>query len=222
MNDPAEPKARVRWISAITPVITWSAFAGIASPIVLATTTMFVASARPEYSHLTQTLSELGTVGRRGAAAMNWLGVIPSGALVLVSAPGLYAAFGASRLSAAAAILLGAGGACLGATGLTPWQGGLPADLKIAGNVLHLSFALAGFALIGMAPLMFGLHARRVPGLRKWSTASLAAAAATFAFAFWPVPGSFVGAFQRAALIVFFTWLSMSCAWIWLHRRDSK
>jgi len=40
---------------------------------------------RPEYSYLAQTLSELGTVGRRGAIYMNWLGVIPAGALVLLS-----------------------------------------------------------------------------------------------------------------------------------------
>jgi len=40
---------------------------------------------RPEYSYVAQTLSELGTVGRRGAIYMNWLGVIPAGALVLLS-----------------------------------------------------------------------------------------------------------------------------------------
>ena len=63
----------------------WSPLAGIASPIVLATTSILVASSRPEYSHVTQTVSELGTVGRRGAIYMNWLGVIPAGALVLLS-----------------------------------------------------------------------------------------------------------------------------------------
>lgn len=43
------------------------AWAGVASPIVLATATFVVAGQRPEYSHSRQILSELGTVGRTGA-----------------------------------------------------------------------------------------------------------------------------------------------------------
>jgi hypothetical protein len=49
--------------------------AGVASPIILFVASMAVAAERSEYSHLRQTLSELGTRGRPGAIWMNWLGI---------------------------------------------------------------------------------------------------------------------------------------------------
>ena len=86
---------------------------------------------------------------------MNWLGIVPAGFLIPICAPSLYRAFGRGRRSATGSILLGAGGACLGGSGLTPWQGGLPPDFSIPGNVLHLSLALTGFLLLALAPLFF-------------------------------------------------------------------
>lgn len=190
------------------------ALTGVASPIFLASAAIAVASGRPEYSHLRQTLSELGTVGRPGAFWMNWFGIVPAGALMLACAPSLYQRFGNGWLSAAGAILLGLGGACLGGSALTPWQGGLPPDFSIAGNVAHVCLALAGFLLIALAPLFFGLHARRRPHLAQWSRVSFAASAAILLLAFAP-SGTYLGAFQRSALLVFYAWLSAVSIWTW-------
>jgi hypothetical protein len=87
------------------------------------------------------------------------------GFLMPVCAPSLYRAFGTGWRSATGSILLGAGGACLGGSGLTPWQGGLPPDFSIPGNVLHLSLALTGFLLLALAPLFFALQARSGSGV---------------------------------------------------------
>ena len=56
----------------------WLVLAGVASPIILFVASMAVAAGRPEYSHLRQTFSELGTRGRPGAIWMNWLGIVPA------------------------------------------------------------------------------------------------------------------------------------------------
>jgi hypothetical membrane protein len=165
---------------------------------------IIVAAGRPEYSHGRQTLSELGAVGRPGAVWMNALGIVPAGFLVLVCSLALRAEFGRNWRSTAGTILLGAGGASLGGSGLTPWQGGLPPNFSIPGNVLHATLALAGFLLIALAPMFFGLEARRA-GAAGWSRMSIAASLAILCLAF--APGSYPGATQRAALGVFYVWL---------------
>ena len=75
------------------------AAAGIASPVVLATATVMVAWPRQEYSHLRNTLSELGMVGAPGAVWMNAAGIVPAGFLVTASALAVYRAFGGGALS---------------------------------------------------------------------------------------------------------------------------
>ena len=74
--------------------LSWLALAGVGSPIVLTIAMVMVALGRPQFSHLRQTLSELGAVGRPGAVWMNRLGILPAGALVLTCAPSLYRSFG--------------------------------------------------------------------------------------------------------------------------------
>jgi hypothetical protein len=196
----------------------WLVLAGVASPVLLSVTSLAVAAGRPEYSHVSQTLSELGARGRAGALWMNWFGIVPAGFLIPVCAPGLYRAFGKGRNSTTGSILLGAGGACLGGSGLTPWQGGLPPDLSIPGNVAHLSLAVAGFLLIALAPLLFGLQARSTLPLSQWSRMSFAASVLTFVSAFAP-SRAYPGALQRAALILFYTWLSAASIWAWRQSR---
>jgi hypothetical protein len=80
--------------------------------------------------------------------------------------------------------------------------------------VLHAILALAGFLFIGLAPLFFGLHARHRPRLTQWSHISIAASATILVLAFVP-PGAYPGALQRAALIVFYAWLSTVSIWTW-------
>ena len=201
--------------------LAWIALSGVISPIVLLLATITVAAGRPEYSHLRQTLSELGAVGRAGAMWMNWLGIVPAGALVLVCAPSLYREFGEGWRSAVGAILLAGGGVCLGGSALRPWQGGLPPDFSILGNVVHATLALVGFLLIALAPLFFGLHARRRSQVAQWSHVSVAASAVILTLAFVPA-GAYPGAFQRAALIVFFAWLSAVSLWTWRRQLTSR
>jgi hypothetical protein len=195
------------------------ALCGVASPILLTTTTLIVAYGRPEYSHFKQTLSELGAVGRPGADAMNLLGIVPTGILVALSALPLYRGFGGGKLGAAGAVALALGGLCLAGTALTPWRGGTPANVgPVTGNVVHLALAIVGFFGLALSPFFFGLRARRVSDAGSWTAPSLAAAALIAGLAFWQAPGDYAGAFQRGALGVFFLWLAAASVWVWRDR----
>ena len=192
-------------------------FVGIVSPMILAIATYYVAAGRPEYSHIESALSELGAVGRPGAALMNWGGIIPAGLLTALAAFPLYRRFGAGKLSLAGAIALAAAGAGFVATALFAWSGA-PSDLSSTNNEVHLAFALSGFLCLALAPLLFGLHARRNPDARGVALFSLSAAALVFVFGFVLPRPPYLGLFQRGALAVFFLWLIVTSAQSFLRR----
>jgi hypothetical protein len=189
------------------------AVAGIVSPIVLAAATTIIAWQRPEYSHLRNTLSELGMVGAPNAIWMNATGIIPAGILVTASSLVIYRTFGRGSWLLAGSISLALGGACLAASALSPWRGA-PMDFSALGNKLHLIFAILGFASLSMAPLFFSLHARGIVTLRDWFLPSLVAAITVFILGFWPIQGNYRGVFQRASLGIFYFWLSAICIWV--------
>jgi hypothetical protein len=111
---------------------------------VLSAAVILVAGRRPEYSHLRQTISELGTAGQASAAWMNWAGIIPAGVLVVLAARALSAAFGQSRLATSAATILALGGGSFVVAGLYPWVG-RPGDLLSSSSRVHLAAAVFGF-----------------------------------------------------------------------------
>jgi hypothetical membrane protein len=184
----------------------WLPASGIASPLVLATATLLVAARRPDYSHIHHTLSELGSVGRPGAAWMNYGGIIPAGVLTSVAALSTDRALGESVLSRAGAIVQAIAGACLAGTALFPWRGA-PNDLSSVSSKIHLSFALTGFFCLALCPLLVGLHARRLPALRTWFWFSILTAASVFALGFLLPRPPYLGIFQRGTLVAFFLWL---------------
>ena len=180
------------------------ALAGLASPAVLLTTVLLVAGQRPEYSHARQTISELGTAGRLNAVWMNWAGIIPAGVLLIVAAVPLSRAFGRSTLGMTAGSTLALAGAAFVVAGAFPWVGG-PGDLLSSSSRIHLVAAVTGFIGLAVAPVLFGLQARRTAA--RWFRPSLVAGTAVFLLAFWPAQGDAGGLFQRASLVTFYSWL---------------
>jgi hypothetical membrane protein len=182
------------------------ALAGLASPLVLAIATIAIAAGRPDYSHLRNTISELGAVGRPGAVLMRFAGNATAGALAALAAVPLSRSLGPGGFARAGAVALALAGAAIVGTAIFPWTGAAN-DLSSASSKLHLVFALAGFLLLALNPLLFGLQLRRTPDSRGLFMFSMACAALTFVFAFllaWP---PYLGATQRAALVSFYLWL---------------
>jgi len=189
------------------------AIAGILSPIVLVCATVLVASQRPEYSHFRQTISELGTTGSRHAVWMNWAGIVPAGVLVAVAACALYDAFGHGRLAIFASATLAVAGCSFVVAGAFPWVG-RPGDLLSTSSRIHLIAAVTGFLGLALAPVLFGLQARRTEHAHEWFVPSIIAGTGVFMLAFWPTQGQYGGAFQRAALAVFYAWLVAASIWV--------
>ena len=183
-----------------------SAICGILSPIVLGAATAFVAAQRPDYSHVKDAISELGAVRRPYATLMNLAGIVPAGLLTMLAAPSIYARFGNSRLSRVAEFVLAFAGVGFIGTALFAWTGS-PTDLSSTNNKFHLAFALSGFFFLALAPLLFGLHARRNTQDRTRSLFSIATALAVFLLGFLLPRPPYLGLFQRGALTVFFVWL---------------
>lgn len=182
------------------------ALAGLASPAVLAIATIAIAAGRPDYSHVRDTISELGAVGRPGAVLMRFAGIVPAGALTAIAAAPLYRSLGPGRFSLAASITLALAGLAFIGTALFPWTGAVN-DLSSTSSKLHLAFALIGFLMLALSPLLSGLQLRRVAESKGWYLFSVACGTLTFIFAFllaWP---PFLGAAQRAALASFYLWL---------------
>jgi hypothetical membrane protein len=196
----------------------WLALSGIASPIILAAATVGVASGRPEYSHVRQTLSELGAQDAPGWLWMNIGGIIPAGGLVSVSALPLYRAFGKGLQSQAGCCALAVSGFCFVVAGLFPLTDG-PGDTVTASTGIHLTAAIAGFCGLGLSPFLFALHARRHESVHGWFIPSLLAASGVFLFSAAIAIGA-PGAYQRAALVTFYSWLIAGSAWAFKRARD--
>jgi hypothetical membrane protein len=190
----------------------WLGLSGILSPAILVMTTLVVASGLPEYSHVRQTLSELGTVGREGAVWMNLGGIIPAGVLVAASSVPVFRSFGPGRLSKTGAIVLAIAGVCLAGTAVFPLVGG-PGDFTASRNVVHLVLAIAGLFGLALAPLLFALHARRQRPVSAWFWPSLVASLGTFVCDVSITRTSMPGLYERAALAAFYSWLVAASVW---------
>ena len=66
------------------------AFGGVLAPLVFPGAVIVTAAGRPEYHHATQAISELGEVGARNAALMNYGGFLLYGLLIVGLAVGLH------------------------------------------------------------------------------------------------------------------------------------
>ena len=92
------------------PLHKFAIVAGMAALPLWAFAIVFSASLRPEFSHVTQYISELGERGSATASIMRYTGFVPTGLMHLAFAAFLCAAFRADRLAVFAAALIGVNG----------------------------------------------------------------------------------------------------------------
>jgi hypothetical membrane protein len=114
-------------------------FCGIAAPIWFVAALMLFAALRPEYSHLTKAVSELGALGTPNALAWNLLGFGAVGAMVMAFAVG----FGRIARSWASMFTIGISGLGFAAAGLFPAD---MSDLQSTITKLHIASSILSFA----------------------------------------------------------------------------
>jgi hypothetical membrane protein len=180
---------------------------------------VFCGSLRPEYSHLTQYISELGERGSSTEWTMRYLGFVPTGLMHIAFAAFLYAAFRGSRLAAIAAMLLAINGFARIGAGLFPCEPGCAGPNRLLSQQLHsLSASIGFFAFIG-ASVLWGIVLRRYPGLRGLSPYSLAAGILGFVFLVlmvWSEPQrAGTGLYERLSSGSLSLWVLVFAARLW-------
>jgi len=186
---------------------------------------VFCGSLRPEYSHFTQYISELGERGSSTEWTMRYLGFVPTGLMHIAFAAFLYAAFRGSRLAAIAATLLAINGLARIGAGLFPCAPGCSGPKVLLSEQLHsLSAGIGFFAFIGAA-VLWGIVLRRDPRLRGLSPYSIAAGILGLAFLLlmvWSDPQrAGTGLYERLSSGVLSLWVLVFAARLWQLERGT-
>jgi hypothetical membrane protein len=174
---------------------------GVIAPVWFLVALLAFASLRPDYSHLTKAVSELGVVGAPNALAWNLLGFGAVGALICVVAWGLWTRCG-FRLAALFIALSGLGFAATGA---------FPADMSNMQSSATQRHILASL-------VSFGAFVAAVPavGWSLWTTRRRSAALAATAFGIAAILSVLLretdmpsGLAQRINFVAYLLWIAL-------------
>lgn len=192
---------------------------GILAPLLWASAIILCGSRRPEYSHLTQYISELGERGSSTELLMRYLGFVPTGLMHLAFAASLYATFSGSRLSSIAAALLALNGLGRIVAGLFPCEAGCAGPRVLLSQKLHTLAAGVGFlSLIGTA-IIWGIALRQHRNLRALSLYSIGTGLCGLMFLLlmsWSAElRAGTGLYERLSSGVLSLWISVFAIWTW-------
>lgn len=192
---------------------------GMLAPLLWAFAIVFCGSLRPDYSHFTQYISELGERGSSTELTMRYAGFVPTGLMHMAFAAFLYAAFRGSRLAAIAATLLAINGLARMGAGLFPCEPGCAGPKLLLSQQLHsLSAGIGFFAFIG-ASVLWGIVLRRDRSLRGLSPYSVASGILGLVFLLlmvWSDPQrAGTGLYERLSSGVLSLWVLVFAARLW-------
>lgn len=190
---------------------------GICAPVLWASIIIFCGSVRPEYSHFTQFISELGERGSSTEFIMRYAGFLPTGFMHVAFSAFLYVTFKGSRLAAVAATLLAINGLARIGAGIFPCEVGCTGSL--ISQKLHTLSSDVGFsALIGSA-VLWGILFRRYQSLRGLSVYSISSGFFGFVFLVLMSRSAELrmgtGLYQRVSTGVLSLWVFMFAARLW-------
>ena len=198
---------------------------GILAPILWASAIIFCGSLRPEYSHLTQFISELGERGSSTEFIMRYAGFVPTGLMHVAFSAFLYIIFKGHRLAAIAATLLAINGLARVGAGIFPCEAGGAGPRVLLSQKLHsLSAGVGFFTLIGAA-VLWGMFLRRSGRLRSLSVYSISSGFLGFVFVLlmsWSSESRIgTGLYERLSSGVLSLWVFVFAARLWWLKVDS-
>lgn len=198
---------------------------GILAPLLWASAIVFCGSLRPEYSHFTQYISELGERGSSTEFIMRYAGFLPTGLMHMAFAAFLYVAFRGSRLAVIAAMLLAINGLARIGAGLFPCEPGcIGSELSLSQQLHSLSARIGFFALIGAA-VTWGIFLRGYRSLRGLSLYSVGSGTVGLVFLLlmaWSAElKAGTGLYERLSSGVLSLWVLVFAARLWRLKADS-
>ena len=192
---------------------------GILAPILWACIIVYCGSLRPEYSHASQFISELGERGGSTELIMRYAAFLPTGLMHVAFAAFLYVAFKGDRLAAIAATLLAMNGLARIGAGMFPCEAGCAGPRLLVSQKLHSLSAGVGFvALIG-ASVLWGILFRRYQCLRGLSAYSISSGFLGLVFLAlmsWSVTSrAGTGTYERLSTGILSLWVLVFAARLW-------
>lgn len=154
------------------------ALGGLAGPLVFAVVVVVCAARRPEYSHATRFISELGARGTPNAMVMNLAGFVLTGLLIGAFALSLLRLLPRRRLARVAAACLGVFGVGLVLAGIIPCEPGCPQAEPTLHDGVSIVALLSGAIGVGS----FGFAVRGVSAWRPLWVYSVISAVAAIGF----------------------------------------
>ena len=182
---------------------------GIIGPVLWLALIATAGALRPDFSHLTHYISELGERGSATEALVRYGAFGFTGFLYLCFAGALFATFRDGWLRNAAALLIALDGVGRMGAGIFPCD---PGCVQVSlGPDLHKLFATIGFSSGILAAILWGLLVRRSPRLRPLASFSVgtgAVALVSLLFMTWARdPAQLPGMFEHLATVVLSVWL---------------
>jgi hypothetical membrane protein len=199
------------------------AVGGVTGPVLFSFVTVVSAALRPDYSHMTSFISELGASGTPYAPLMNYLGFVPAGlllaafgiALVHVTSPHVLALIGSVLV-----VLFGLG---VAASGIIPCDPGCPLSGGSLANTIHNAIGPVSFIALICSVALLGYAFRRLPELRAFSLYSLLTSGLALLFMIALVKSldakTLTGLWQRLLLATLFSWCAVLGLRVFRHYR---
>jgi hypothetical membrane protein len=142
---------------------------GVAGPVLFALITAVSAALRPDYSHTTSFISELGASGTPYAPSMNYLGFVPTGLLLAAFGISLVRITSRRVLVLAGSALVALFGLGVAASGIISCDPGCPQSGGSLENTLHNVIGPLAFIALTCGVGLLGIEFRRLPYFRPFS-----------------------------------------------------
>ncbi len=189
-------------------------FLGIGAFFIFWATSFVLGALRPDYSHIVNTISELGAIGTPNAIFWNIIGFIVPGVLLAIAGGVIAQSIGLerSRMINLACVLLVVAGLAIAGQGVFPaeMKGGA-ADITSPSTLRHFIFSLLSGAAWALGALLLVGPMKRSLNWRGWHIVSIVLVVLTL-IASLTLRGVMPdGLAQRTGNIFFFAWyLTMS------------
>ena len=192
---------------------------GLLAPVLWASAIIFCGSLRPEYSHFSQYISELGERGSSTELIMRYAAFVTTGLMHIVFAAFLSIAFKGSPVAKSAAMLIAINGIARIGAGMFPCEVGCALPRLLLSQKLHsLSAGIGFFAFIG-ASLLWGILFRRHQSFRNLSAYSIVSGCLALLFLalmIWSAElRAGTGLYERLSTGLLSLWMFVFAARLW-------
>lgn len=179
------------------------AFCGVVAPIVFILALVVFSLFTPNYSNLTNAVSELGTMGAPYALAWNIFGFTLVGLLIIAFAWGLHLDLRPGPGASIVPILIGISGIGFAALGLFPAEAGFEPSARTS---LHFTMVSLNFLPFILVTFIFAARLKTNDYWKNWTVFSIVMGIIAIASFFIPksIPA---GLSQRLGMGAYFLWL---------------